>query len=143
MPRADGRASAAPPDSKGFKYKGADAGDTVCRVALLKQKVIKAVCKGTALQVPFHTPFNGPAGVILTAGTDSKRYCLQFGGEEKKNDSKLAKRKGAPAPGQCPELAPTPTATDTQTATATGTETATATETALRTETGTATLPGR
>src|SRR4030095_1839939 len=65
-----------PPGSKGYKFKG---GAGTCKVVILKPKVIKDVCKET---VHFTNPFSDPGtvGVILTAGTDSKRYCAEFGG---------------------------------------------------------------
>ena len=108
-----------PPGAKGFKYKGSG-----CKVVLLKPTVIKAVCKES---VPFVTPFQGPAGITLTAGTASA-YCAEFGGEEKKNDAKLTKRKNAPAPSQCAQVGPAPTAT--ATGTPSGTAAATMTPTA-------------
>jgi hypothetical protein len=37
-----------PPGSKGFKYKGAGAAGDPCKLVLIKEKVIKAVCKGTS-----------------------------------------------------------------------------------------------
>ena len=143
-----------PAGSKGYKFKG---GAGTCKVVILKPKVIKAVCKEN---VTFTNPFSDPGtvGVILTAGTDSKRYCAEYGGEQKKNDTTLLKRKGAPAPGMCPFVAPTPTATDTRTVTSTATitntptvtntatatntpaNTATATNTAVATATATVTL---
>src|SRR5262249_62268844 len=90
-----------PPGAKGFKYKGSG-----CKVVLLKPSVIKAVCKES---VSFTTPFQGDVGITLTAGTASA-YCADFGGEEEKNDSKLTKRKSAPAPWQCAQVAAAPTA---------------------------------
>jgi hypothetical protein len=123
---------------KGFKYKGKNVGDEVCKIVLIKTNVLKAVCKGLPADIPFVTPFNGPAGVIISSGA-SQRYCLEFGGEEKKNDVKLMKRKDAPAPGSCPALVATPTATNTGTATSTRTATPTATNTRTPTNTGTAT----
>ncbi len=99
-----------PPGSRGYRYKGKD--DTsdpdpkgTCRVVLIKEKVIKGVCKGDS--VTLTTPFGGPEGIILgmPAGTAVFRYCAEFGGEEKKNDIKTMKRKDAPVPGGCPALA--------------------------------------
>ena len=127
-----------PPGSKGFKYKGSKASpvDLVCKVVLIKPTVIKGVCKGA---LAFTTPFSGNVGVILTAGTDSKRYCAEYGGENKKNDAKLTKRKNAPPPPGCPDVQPTPTATDTSTPADTATVTATATDTPTAADTATAT----
>ncbi len=53
--------------------------------------MIKAVCKGTTITLT--TPFSGNVGVILNVGTDTKRYCASFGGENKKNDIKLIKKR--------------------------------------------------
>lgn len=99
-----------PPGSKGFKYKGKeDVTDPdpkgTCKIVLLKEKVIKAVCKGAA--VALTTPFSGTEGVTLglpAGSVASTRYCAELGGEEVKNDAKLMKRKNAPAPGSCPEV---------------------------------------
>src|SRR5262249_42375748 len=83
-----------PPGSKGYKYKGLSAvpTDDVCKIVLIKPSVIKAVCKGTSLTVPYTPPFQGPAGIALSAGTASG-YCAEFGGTEKKNDFHVTKRK--------------------------------------------------
>jgi len=126
-----------PPGSKGYKYKGSG-----CSVVLIKPRVIKAVCKES---VPFITPFGGPARIILAlpSGTDPA-YCAQFGGDQKKNDTKVTKRKNAPPPAECPDVAPpTATATSTSAVAATATNTsgaaATATNTAAIGATATAT----
>jgi len=126
-----------PPGTKGYKYKGAGTPGDPCKVVLIKPTVIKAVCKGTG--VTLQPPFVGDAGVVLTVGTDSKRYCARFGGTTLKNVATIMKRKDAPAPGDCPAVQPTPTATNTATVTATPTVTATATATPTRTDTATAT----
>jgi hypothetical protein len=95
-----------PAGSAGYKYRGKD--DAVdpdpqgtCKVVLLKKKVIKGVCKSPA--VALAPPFAASEGVRLgiTAGTVSLRYCATFGGAEKRNDTTLMKRKGAPAPLEC------------------------------------------
>ena len=119
LPAASWKGLGNPPGVKGFKYKGSG-----CKVVLIKPTVIKAVCKES---VPFVTPFLGPAGITLTAGTASA-YCAEFGGTEKKNDAKLTKRKDAPPPPQCATLGPAPTAT--ATGTPSGTAAATVTPTA-------------
>jgi hypothetical protein len=117
--------------SKGFKYSGAGSSGNPCRVVLVKAKVVKAVCKGPDVTLP--TPFLGQVGIVLTVGTDSKRYCALFGGDETKNDGTLLKRKNADAPGACPldlnsstTIPPTTTSTSTTT-TASGTVTTTST----------------
>ncbi len=98
-----------PPGSSGYKYKGKD--DTsdpdpkgTCRIVLIKEKVIKGVCKGAS--VTLTTPFGGPEEIILgiPAGSAAFRYCAEFGGEEKRNDSKTMKRQDAPVPGACPVI---------------------------------------
>src|SRR4030095_14293146 len=125
-----------PAGAKGFKYKGAG-----CKVVVVKPKVIKAVCKDNVLLT---TPFAATVGIILTVGTDSKRYCAEFGGQEKKNDVKLPKRKNAPPPMQCPvpQVPATATASATATGTAAATITATPTGTAAATIHATATRAG-
>jgi hypothetical protein len=133
-----------PPGAKGFKYKGAGSGSDPCKVVLVKDTTIKAVCKGSG--VTLTTPFSGDVGVILTLGTDSKRYCATFGGTELKNDVKITKRKDALPAGTCAGVLPTPTvtvtrtATNTRTVTNTPTVTNTATNTPTRTDTPTATV---
>lgn len=96
-----------PAGSKGYKYKGAN--DVVdpepkgtCKSVLLKEKVIKAVCKGAA--VTLKTPYADTQGVRidLPAAAPTKSYCAEFGGDEKKNDAKVTTRKNAPAPAVCP-----------------------------------------
>jgi hypothetical protein len=140
-----------PAGSKGWKYSGPDAGDTLCKKVLIKSKVIKAICKATGfpLTSPFAGGQNAEEGIILgvpaTTASAAIRYCLDFGGTFKKNDSNAFKRKDAPPPGSCPFVFPTPTATatrtvtNTPTATNTRTVTNTATVTSTRTNTGTAT----
>jgi len=133
-----------PAGSTGYKYKGKNVGDTVCSVVLIKEKVIKATCKGAG--VTLTPPFAGNEGVVLgvPSGTAAAaiRYCTEFGGTQTKNDGTVMKRKDAPAPGSCSVVAPTPTATRTNTVTQTATVTPTATATATRTNTGTATATG-
>ena len=126
-----------PPGAKGFKYKGAGATGDPCKIVLVKDTTIKAVCKGTDMTLT--PPFAGDVGVILTLGTDSKRYCATFGGTNLKNDFKITKRKDAVPAGTCAFVLPTPTATNTRTVTNTPTVTRTATATPTRTNTATAT----
>ena len=91
-----------PAGSKGYKYKGAGSLTDPCKVVLIKEKVIKGVCKGAGVTVT--PPLAGELGILLTAGTDSKRYCASFGGTDVKNQAGLFKRKDAPAPGACPSV---------------------------------------
>lgn len=96
-----------PPGSKGYKYKGKeDVNDPdpsgTCKTVLLKEKVIKATCKGSA--VTLMPPYVGEAGVVLgiPAGSAAVRYCASFDGTTQKNDTKLLKRKDASPPSECP-----------------------------------------
>jgi hypothetical protein len=93
---------------KGYKFKGEP-----CKNVIVKGNVVKAQCKGAAIQLD--TPFVANVGIILTLGDDSKRYCASFGGTGK-NDDKQVNRKNAPPPSACPTL-PVPTTTTVQSAT--------------------------
>jgi hypothetical protein len=73
---------------------------------LIKAKVVKGVCRGAS--VTLAPPFDGEVGIILTAGTDSKRYCASFGGAEVKNAPELAKRKDATAAACATPVPPPP-----------------------------------
>jgi hypothetical protein len=88
-----------PAGSKGFKYKGAGTLTDPCKVVLVKEKVIKGVCRGTGIML--QPPFTGDVGIVLSLGA-TDRYCARFGGDESKNDATMTKRKNAPAPGACP-----------------------------------------
>ena len=79
--------------------RGTGAPGDPCKVVLVKEKVIKALCVGS--DVTLTPPFVGDVGMILRFGT-ADRYCARFGGDEVKNDAKLTKRKNAPAPAACP-----------------------------------------
>ena len=91
-----------PAGSKGFKYKGAGSPSDPCKVVLIKEKVIKGVCKGTGIALT--PPFDGEAGIILTTG--STRYCARLGGTDVKNEAGNFKRKDAPAPAACASVGP-------------------------------------
>ena len=84
--------------SGGFRYKGGPADP--CRTVLLRPTRIKATCGGAA--VALAPPFAGEVGVVLTAGSASKRYCASAGGSERRNDAGGTKRADAPAPASCP-----------------------------------------
>jgi hypothetical protein len=88
-----------PAGSKGYKYRGAGTLTDPCRVVLVKEKVV-AVCKGSGVTLP--TPFLGQVGIVLTVGTDSKRYCASFGGATTRHDDSVLRRKDAPPPDFCP-----------------------------------------
>ena len=94
-----------PAGSKGYKYKGAGTPADPCTVVLIKPKVVKGVCRGASMTLA--PPFDGEVGIILTAGTGSKRYCASFGGAEVKNAPELTKRKDAAA-AACPTPVPPP-----------------------------------
>jgi hypothetical protein len=96
-----------PAGSKGWRYKGkADAADPdpkgACRSVVLKEKSLKATCKGAT--VTLTPPYRGAAAATLGFPGDgpSSRYCAVFGGDEKKNDTTRLKRKKADAPVVCP-----------------------------------------
>jgi len=122
-----------PPGSKGYKYKGTGTPSDPCKVVLIKSTVIKAVCKSEPF--PLTTPFvDGDLGIRLVVGTGVE-YCAEFGGTPVKDDSKLFKRKDAPAPAGCAVVLPThtPTKTFTRTPTRTFTNTPTVTQTGTET----------
>jgi hypothetical protein len=112
------RALGNPPGSKGYKYRGAGSVSDPCRVVLVKQKVVKAVCKGAGVQLP--TPFDGDVRIVLTVGTDSKNYCALFGGTTVRNDGTLLKAKSAGPPASCAPVATTTTTPTFTTTTNTG-----------------------
>lgn len=85
---------------QGYKYRG-PIGDP-CPTVLLLPTVVKAICRREAVDLT--TPFAGDAAFVITAGT-SARYCVQFGGDELRNDAVLLKRKTSLAPGSCPSSA--------------------------------------
>jgi hypothetical protein len=87
-----------PSGSKGYKYKGAGTPGDPCKAVIVKEKVIKGVCRGSG--VTLTPPFSGDVGIVLRVGT-TDRYCAQFGGDEVKNDATLTKRKNAPTPAAC------------------------------------------
>jgi hypothetical protein len=122
-----------PAGSRGYRYSGAGSLADPCRVVLVKERVVKAVCKGAGVALP--TPFLGRVGILLTVGTDSKRYCAYFDGDESRNDATLLKRRDAPAPSMCPldlhssTTAPPSSSTTSTTTTHTMTITTTSTST--------------
>ena len=113
LPAGQWRGLGVPPGSKGYKYKGAGSVGDPCKVVLVKQKVVKAVCKGGGVQVG--TPFVGDVGIVLAVGTDTKNYCARFGGTVVRNDAGLTKAKSAPTPALCPSGPSGPTSTTTST----------------------------
>lgn len=116
------RALGNPAGSRGYKYRGAGSPGEPCSVVLVKRTIVKAVCKGTG--VTLLTPFSLDVGVVLTVGTDSKRYCAIFGGDPARNDGTILRRRNAPAPGACPvELYSSTTIPPTTSTTSTSTST--------------------
>ena len=85
-----------PAGSKGYRYKGAGSAGDPCKVVLIKPKIVKAVCKGPAVDLA--QPLDGTLGILLTVGADSKHYCTTFGGSSIRNDPTFTKRKSATAP---------------------------------------------
>jgi len=98
LPAAGWKGLGNPAGSKGFKYKGAGTPTDPCKTVLVKTKIVKAICKGTAIDLD--QPVDNVVAISLIIGTDSKAYCTAFGGTEIKNDSVLLKRKDSAA-GAC------------------------------------------
>lgn len=88
-----------PAGSRGYRYTGAGTPTDPCKVVVVKERVVKAVCKGAGITLT--PPFTGDVGIVLSLGT-AERYCAQFGGDDVRNDATLTRRKNAPAPGVCP-----------------------------------------
>jgi hypothetical protein len=92
--------------ANGFRYKGAGTPADPCDSVVLRENAIAARCKGAATITP---PIAGEVGIILTVGTDSKRYCLSFVGPFGKNQQGDWIGNQSPAPAACPTPpAPTP-----------------------------------
>lgn len=98
-----------PAGSKGWKYKGAGAGADPCKIVLIKEKVIKAVCKGPGAfdsPAPYSLPIGGgSARWELVVGPD--RYCAESGldnADVKKDDAAkgIFKAVKATEPAACP-----------------------------------------
>ena len=83
---------------RGYRYRAPVTPTDPCKVVLVREKSIKAVCKNQAMTLT--PPFSGDAAIVLTVGTDSKRYCGQLGGTTLFNMGKLWRR-NAPAPAAC------------------------------------------
>ena len=95
-----------PAGTVGYKYKGAGTPSDPCKVIIVKESVIKFVCKDDQALDP---PLLGNSGIRLSLGADS--YCAEFGGTTIKNDPVLLKRKDAAAPPACPVVSPPTTTT--------------------------------
>ena len=98
---ADRWISLGPGGSNGYKYRGAGSVGDPCKVVLVRERVVKGVCRGAGMMlVP---PFSGDVGIVLTTGTSSiYTYCARFGGTIARNDATVTTRRNAPAPGACP-----------------------------------------
>jgi hypothetical protein len=116
LPAGGWRPLGNPPGLKGFKYRGAGTAGDPCKVVLVKAKVVKATCRGAGVSVM--PALTGDLGIILNIGTDTKRYCAQFGGTVRRNQPGRFQATRAPAPVVCPGAAttttgPTPTTSST------------------------------
>jgi len=99
LPASGWKSLGTPP--RRYRYRGTGSPTDPCRIVLVRNRVVKAVCKGSGMTLV--TPFAGQVGIVVTLGTDSKQYCVRFGGDETRNDSGLLKRGDAPAQtGSCP-----------------------------------------
>jgi hypothetical protein len=90
-----------PAGSKGWKYKGTKTPADPCVVVLIKETVIKAICKGASV-TSGGTSFAGDIGVILNA--DGETYCAQIPPTTKNVGGTIIKGKDAAAPGSCPTV---------------------------------------
>jgi hypothetical protein len=98
---AIGWISLGPGGSNGYKYRGAGSIGDPCKVVLVRERVVKGMCRGTG--VTLAPPFAGDVGINLTVGASHIfTYCARFGGSEGRNDATLTTRRNAPAPGACP-----------------------------------------
>jgi len=98
-----------PAGSKGWKYKGAGTIADPCKIVIVKEKVIKAVCKSPgAFDSPF--PYSLPIGMDAAAWElviGSDRYCTRSGpanADVKKDDAGkgIFKAVKGAAPAACP-----------------------------------------
>jgi hypothetical protein len=90
-----------PPGLKGYKYKGAGTLADPCKVILIKEKIIKAVCKGDLF--PGAPPYGSDELPVQIAADDlSERYCAEAGnGTNIKDTATIFKEKDSPAPVLC------------------------------------------
>ena len=98
-PRGGWKGLGNPDGSKGFKYKGAGTLADPCKTVLVKEKIVKATCRGGAIR--FDPPATGDVGIILSLGATPMTYLAQWGGETQKNTAEFLKRKNAPVPPAC------------------------------------------
>jgi hypothetical protein len=83
---------------RGFRYRAPVTPTDPCKLVLVRENVVRGVCRNQAMTLT--PPFTGDAAIVLTVGTDSKRYCGQLGGSTLYNTTKLWRR-NAPAPTAC------------------------------------------
>ena len=90
-----------PAGARGYRYRGSRAvpSDATCSSVLVTQRVIKAVCSGSAISLT--PPFSGGAAIQLTSGDGTNRYCAEFGGAVRRNDARGFRATDAPAPAAC------------------------------------------
>ena len=79
--------------SRGFKFRG-----TPCRMVLVREQVVKAVCRDDTGTLA--VPEAGPVDFVLTVGMT--RYCGQCGGSVWGNPAMLFKRRECVVPVACP-----------------------------------------
>ncbi len=99
LPAAGWKGLGSPAGSKGYKYRGSGLPGDPCRVVLVKEKVVKALCTGA--DVSFALPMVGSEAIVLSIGATPDRYCAEFGGANVRNDATLLKRRDAGAPTAC------------------------------------------
>jgi hypothetical protein len=104
-----------------FVNKAAPGGDSLCKVALIKQdKVLKVVCKDSLIQLDDSA--QGTIAVALTIGTDTigtDTYCSVCTTAVKDEPGQFI-AKGCSAPADCSGAAPTTTTTTSATSTTLG-----------------------
>jgi hypothetical protein len=84
---------------RGFRYRATPTPTLPCKLVLVRENKIKAACRNQAMTLT--PPFNGDAAIVLTIGTNSKRYCGQLGGTLVFNSPRHFWRRNAPAPSGC------------------------------------------
>jgi len=82
-----------------YRYRGRGTAEDPCRLVLLEPRLVKAVCRGSA--VTLAPPFVGEVAVILSVGAARARYCATFGGTTLQNRAGGARRRGARIPVEC------------------------------------------
>jgi hypothetical protein len=95
----------------GYRYRDRSREAGPCRTVVLKRdRVLTASCKGAQIGFSLDEPSQGTLGVKLTTGSDSVRYCMEFGGTIVKDTPAAAGRTGsfkakkAPVPTACPDM---------------------------------------